>query len=283
MNVQIYKAQQPSSHFIKGAFAVIKPWVTQRHLIGQLVQREVLKRYRGSILGITWSVLSPLVLMLIYTLVFSVVLKMKWSPDKSTFGDFALMLFCGLIPFNFMGEVLGGSTQLIVNSPNYVRRIAFPVEVLPCVQVGSALVHACISMTLLLLGIWFLMGEFHWTFLLLPVIWLPFLIFSLAFSLFLSALGVFIRDVQHLIGLVMSMLFFLTPIFYPADRLANGMSWLLFVNPIAYAVSNIRIVCVGGRFPNWTSWGLFTLCGILLLLIIAGWFQQVRKRFSDVL
>ncbi|MDB4285609.1 ABC transporter permease [bacterium] len=281
--MQEYSAKRSPEGFWRGATGVLLTWYGNKQLIWQLTQREVLKRYRGSILGLTWSILNPLVLMMIYATIFSLVLNMKWSADRSTFGEFALMLFCGLIPFEFMGEVLGGSTQVITRSPNYVRRIAFPVEILPCVEIGSAVIHSAIKIVILLCGIWFLMEEFHWTFLLLPFLWTPFLLLSLAFSLFVAGAGVFIRDLQHLVGLVMSGLFFLTPIFYPASMVPEKLQWILLVNPIAYLAANTRIVCVEGLLPNWKTWVLFNAVGSLLLLVVAGWFQLIRKRFSDVL
>lgn len=283
MIVQEYSALRSPLGFWQGAAGVMLTCHQNKQLIWQLTQREVLKRYRGSILGLTWSILNPLVLMMIYATIFSFVLNMRWSADRNTFGEFALMLFCGLIPFEFMGEVLGASTQVITRSPNYVRRIAFPVEILPCVEVGSAVIHSAIKIVILLCGIWFLMAEFHWTFLLLPFLWTPFLILSLGFSLFVAGAGVFIKDLQHLVGLVMSGLFFLTPIFYPASMIPEGLKWILLVNPIAYLATNTRLVCVEGQLPDWKTWILLNIIGGLLLLAIAGWFQLIRKRFSDVL
>lgn len=272
-----------SMGFWRSSFEIPGIWVAQRGLIWQLVQREVLKRYRGSILGLTWSVLTPLVLLTIYTTVFSSLLKMQWSPVRSGFGDFALMLFCGLVPFNFLNEALSGSILSIAGSPSYVRKIAFPVEVLPCVQVGSAAIHASISTAILLLGIFLLMGEHHWTLLLLPVVWLPYLVFTMALSLLAAGVGVFVRDVGHLVGLVMSVLFFLSPIFYPASMVPEELRWVFALNPIAHIAMGVRDACIEGRLPDWTSWSLHLAAGILLLLASAGWFQLVRKRFSDVL
>ncbi len=269
--------------FWGGALDVPGTWLAQRTLIWQLVQREVLKRYRGSALGLTWSVLTPLVLLTIYTMVFSSVLKMQWSPARSGFGEFALMLFCGLVPFNFLNESLSGSVMSISGSPNYVRRIAFPVEVLPCVQIGSAAIHAAISTVILILGLLLLMGVHHWTLLALPLVWLPYVVFTMAVSLFAAGIGVFIRDIGHLIGLLMSILFFLSPIFYPASIAPEHLRWVFSLNPIAHIATSVRSVSVEGHLPDWTTWLLHLAAGAVLLLAAAGWFHLVRKRFSDVL
>lgn len=272
-----------SAGFWRSALDIPRAWLANGSLIWLLVQREILKRYRGSILGLTWSILTPLVLLAIYTAVFSSVLKMQWSPGRSGFGDFALMLFCGLVPFNFLNEALSGSVMSIAGSPNYVRRIAFPVEVLPCVQVGSAAVHAAISTVILLFGILLLMGEYHWTIIVLPLVWLPYLVFTVALCLLAAGVGVFVRDIGHLVGLVMSVLFFLSPIFYPVTAVPESVQWFFSLNPIAQIAAGVRNACVEGRLPDWSSWSLHLLAGAALLLASAGWFQSVRKRFSDVL
>ncbi len=277
----IYEASASRSFWV-GALQVLRSWRGNIRIIGVLTRREVFERYRGSLLGILWSFITPLLLMLIYTLVFSVVFRMQWSLEETGFGYFALMLYCGLIPFNFFSEVISKSSRLFVNSPNYVKKIAFPIEILPCVTAASALVHALISMGILTVGIALLIGKFQWTLLYLPVMWLPFVLCSLALSLFLATIGVFVRDIEHVVGLALSVLFFATPIFYSTARVPPSMHWILFVNPVAYAAANMRKIFVLGLPPTWSSWWALMAVGAALLLAVAGWFHLIRRRFADV-
>ncbi len=280
--VHVYENRSEIFHW-DGFFQVVRTWFANRELIGALARREVLERYRGSILGMTWSFVNPLILMLIYTVVFSVVQRMQWIQTRAGFGDFAIMVYSGLIAFNFFSEMMAKSVRVIVNSPNYVKRIAFPVEILPCVLAGGALFHAAASWIILLAGTWLMTGTLHATALLLPVVWIPLVVCALAISLFLSAVGVFIRDTEYIVGLALSILFFLTPIFYSTDRVPQALQWILFINPVAYASENTRKVCILGLAPNWGSWLALLGVGLLFLAVFAGWFRVIKKRFPDVL
>jgi len=260
----------------------LRTWYAQRSLTLALTRREIEGRYRGSILGVLWSFLNPLILMLIYTVIFSFVFKMNWSEEYQGFGIFALMLFCGLIPFNFLGEVLGKGPRLIVNCPNYVRRIAFPVEILPVVAVNSALFHALISTAILLAGVLLIHGSLPLTVLLLPLLWIPYYVFMIIVAFTTATIGVFIRDIEHIAGLLMSVLFFATPIFYSLDRVPESWRWLVHLNPVADMAIGIRQVAIYGVIPDLSLWGWFSVCSILLLAAVLAWFEIIKRRFADV-
>jgi len=279
-----YDAGVRQSLFEWGALrAIVKSWHVHRELIAALTRREVLQRYRGSMLGLCWSVLNPLVLLLIYTVVFSTIMKAQWSEDLSGFGIFAIMMYCGLIPYNFFCEIISSSTRLILDRPNYVRRVAFPLEILPIVQIGNALIHAAIALVILLIGIWIVAGHVPLTAFLLPLIWIPFVINCLSLSYLIATVATFIRDLQHIVGITLVAMFFVTPVFYSSDRVPAYLKWILFVNPVANIAENTRKICVYGLIPDWRSWCLFTAVSLMLLYVVCGWFQVIRKRFPDVL
>lgn len=266
-----------------GLLQVLSSWGRNAELIRALTYREVLQRYRGSMLGLCWSVMNPLVLLLIYTVVFSTIMKASWNEQMSGFGIFAIMMYCGLIPYNFFCEMLASSSRLIVDKPNYVRRVAFPLEILPVVMIGNGIIHALIAVGILLAGILLVVGGIPWTVLFLPLIWVPFIISCLAISFFLGAVSTFIRDIQHIVGILTVAMFFVTPVFYSSDRVPSYLRWLLYVNPVAYAAENTRKVCVHGMIPDWNSWLLYTGIALALLYLSTCWFQVIRKRFPDVI
>ena len=248
-----------------------------------LSKRDVLMRYRGSVLGLAWSFISPLSLLIIYTFVFGAVMKNKWPGAGDSIAGFAIMLFCGLIPFNFINESLSRGSQSIIATPNFVKRIAFPTQILPIVAALSALVHALISLLMLLGIIVFFRHSLPLTSLLAPVVMLPLVIMSIAGGIILATVGVFIRDIGHLLGVVFSMLLFASPIFYPASMFPARLQWLVFINPIAYGASNLRKVMVLGEPINLQSWLAMMVVGGAGLILALAYHRRLRERFSDVL
>jgi len=271
------------SSFYRGPIVLLHSFFLSRHLWFALTRREVASRYRGSLLGILWTFITPLILIATYTLVFVFFFKNKWSNDHSQPGYFVIMLFCGLIPFNFFSEVVSKSPSLILSFPNYVKRISFPVHLLPAVIVGSSFFHMLMALLILIPGIYYVNGTVPWTILYFPLVWLPFVFFTLAISLLISGTGVFLRDLNHAVGLVLNMLFFLSPIFYPASLVPEKWRVLLWLNPVACAVLQMRDICVLGRPLNFEMWTWQVFGSIAFLFLVAGWFRMVSRRFADVM
>lgn len=261
----------------------------KRHypLILQLIKREVVGRYRGSLLGMLWSLINPILMLAIYTFVFSVVFKIRMDQqDGSIYDDkfaFALVLFVGLIIFNLFSECLSRAPGLILANVNYVKKIIFPLEILPLVNLGSALFHASISFSVLLGFLLLIEHPIHWTSIYLPIIVLPLLFLILGLSWFLASIGVFVRDIGQFIGLILTMLMFMSPIFYPASALPASVRDYLFLNPLTFIIEQTRTVILYGQSPNWI--GLAAYYVIALLIAWAGmvWFEKTRKGFADVL
>ena len=269
--------------FVQSAAGVIGAGIAHRGLLLALLRREIVARYRGSALGLLWSLITPVVLLATYTLVFSFFFHMKWSPDDTGHGYFIVMLFCGLIPFNFFSEVISRAPMLIVSSPNYVKRVAFPVQLLPAVATGAALFHALIGMAILIAMRWVVLGTPPLAVLYLPLIWIPLVIFTLALSIITAAIGVFIRDLGHAVGLVLNVLFFLSAVMYPAATIPENFRLILWLNPVACAILQIRETCVQGQPLNFRLFGVLLGGSLLLLFLAAGWFRGISRRFADVM
>ena len=254
-----------------------------RELIKQFTKREVVARYRGSYLGIIWSFITPVFMLLIYTFVFSVVFKNRWGTGSGNKVEFALILFCGLTTFNIFAECLNRAPGLIVSNPNYVKKVVFPLEIIPVVALGSALVQAGISLIILLTALVILQGVLHWTIIFLPLVILPYILMILGISWFFASLGVFLRDIGHIIGVVTQALMFLSPIFYPVSVIPKKVQWIYFINPISFVVEDMRRIIVWGQLPNW-EWLIFgTLISGLVAILGYAWFQRTRGGFADVL
>ncbi len=255
-----------------------------RHLIWQLTRREVIGRYRGSFLGLFWSFFNPLLMLAIYTFVFSVVFQARWGGGAQTGRmEFALILFAGLIVFNLFAEIVSRAPGLIVGHPDYVKKVVFPLQILPVVAAGSALFHALVSLAVLLLAYLLFHFSLPWTVLLLPLVLLPLLILTVGLAWFLASLGVFLRDVAQAIGLLTTALLFLSPIFFPAAALPEAIRPYLFLNPLALIIEQTREVLIWGRMPDWGGLALYALVSFGVAGAGLLWFEKTRKGFADVL
>lgn len=255
-----------------------------RMLIRQFTRREVEGRYRGSFLGVFWSFVNPLILLLIYTFVFGVVFQARWSQSRtSNLQEYALVLFCGITTFNIFSECLARAPVLIVGAPNYVKKVVFPLEILPVAVLGAALFHALIGLAILLVANVLIAGALHWTVLLLPLVALPLVFLCLAAGWFLASLGVFVRDIAYLIGLVAQVLFFTSAIFYAPDALPEPFRSLQLFNPLVSIVEHVRRVVLWGTLPSWSELALWTLITGALMLLGYAWFMKTKKGFADVI
>jgi homopolymeric O-antigen transport system permease protein len=254
-----------------------------RHLIVQLTKRDVLGRYRGSIMGLTWSFFNPLIMLTVYTFVFSVVFKARWSVAGEDKINFAIILFVGLIAYNLFAECINRAPGLILSNSNYVKKVVFPLEVLPSVALGSALFHAAVSLTVLLAAQLIINQRLPWTVVIFPVILLPLLLATMGFAWVLSALGVYVRDIGQVTTIFTTILMFLSPLFYPVSALPKAYQFWLQLNPLTFIIEQGRNVLIFGKTPNWTGLGVALAVGLVLSAGGFWWFQKTRKGFADVL
>ncbi|MGZ3158721.1 MAG: ABC transporter permease [Burkholderiaceae bacterium] len=254
-----------------------------RSLIKALVKREVIGRYRGSVLGILWSFFNPVFMLLVYTFVFSVVFKARWSGGSDSKTEFALVLFAGLMVFNLFAECVNRAPSLILANVNYVKKVVFPLEILPWVSMGSALFHGAISLIVWLVFYAILFGIPHPTVLIFPIILLPLLLMTMGLSWGLASLGVYLRDISQIIGLVTTTLMFLSPIFYPVTALPAQYQALMLLNPLTSTIEQGRSLLVWGQMPDWQMFAIYWLAAMLFAWLGFAWFQKTRKGFADVL
>lgn len=261
-----------------------------RDLVRQLTWREVTGRYRSSLLGFGWSFITPLVTLSAYTFVFGLVFRARWPQATAAgaasgggLGSFGLTLFAGLIAFTFFAECLTRAPGIITASPNYVKKVVFPLEVLPVSVVGSALFHAAISVIVLLIAHQILQGVIDWSAVFLPIVFVPLVLLALGTTWFFASVGVFFRDAVHTVVLVSQVLMFMTPVFYPIDAVPQSFRWILELNPLTPLVENARRVTVQGLPPDWPSLGLSLVVGSLVAIVGYAWFVSTKRAFADVI
>lgn len=254
-----------------------------RGLIQASAKREVLGRYRGSTLGLFWSFFNPLLMLLVYTFVFSVVFKSRWSGGSESKTEFALVLFVGLIIFNLFAECINRAPTLILSNVNYVKKVVFPLEILPFVGLIAALYHALISLVVWLIAYIIFFGMPQPTALLLPLIVVPLCLLVMGLSWALVSLGVFLRDVSQFIGVATTILMFLSPIFYPISAIPESYRNFLYFNPITLVIELSRDVLYWGKLPDLEILSVYWLVTTSIAWLGFAWFQKTRKGFSDVL
>lgn len=255
-----------------------------RNLIMTMAKRDVVSRYRGSALGLLWSFLNPVLMLMVYTFVFSVVFNARWDVGgEESNTTFAIILFSGLIVHGFLAEVLSNSPAIIIGNANYVKKVIFPLEILPAIVLGSALFHTVISFLALQVAYLIVMGVPPWTIVLSPIVLLPLMILALGVSWILAALGVFLRDVGQFIGVVVTILLFLSPIFFPVDRLPEEYQILIHINPLTFIIEQQREVLIWGNLPDWKGLAVYTLLSSGFAWLGYVWFQKTRKGFADVI
>ena len=255
-----------------------------RQLIAQMTKREVVGRYKGSAMGLLWSFLNPVFMLVVYTFVFSVVFKARWGVggDESK-TQFAVVLFVGMIVHGLFAEVLNRAPGLILANVNYVKKVVFPLEILPVASMGAALFHSLISLGVLLIAFVIFNGYLHWTAVFTPLVLLPLVILTLGLAWMLASLGVFLRDVGQTIGIVTMVMMFLSPVFYPVTALPEKFRPWLMANPLTFIIEQAREVLIWGHLPEWSGLGIYTLTATVVAWAGYAWFQKTRKGFADVL
>ena len=267
---------------VLGPLGFIKSGWSNRKLVIRLARREIESRYRGSFLGIIWSVLVPVIMLFVYAFVFTVVFQAKWEIPAGGKGHFVLLLFTGLIVFNIFSECLNRAPGLLIAHVSYIKKVVFPLEILPWVTLLVALFNAVISYLVLAVAYLFLLGLPPVTAFYLPLIILPILFFSLGLTLFFSSVGIFIRDLQQLMGLITMVIMFLSPLFYPLSALPESFrNYIRFV-PLALAIEESRKVLFLGQAPNMIVWAAYLACSWIVAWLGFVWFMKTKKGFADV-
>lgn len=234
-------------------------------------------------MGILWSFFNPVLMLVVYTFVFSVVFKARWVGGTDSKTEFALVLFAGLMVYNLFAECINRSPGLVLGNVNYVKKVVFPLEILPVVAIGSAAFHLLVSLLVWLIFYLIYFGIPQATLLLFPLVLIPFFLLTLGFSWFLASLGVFLRDVSQIVGVMTTALMFLSPIFYPITALPQEYHIFLQINPLTFVIEQARDVMIWGKGMNWIAWATYLLLAAIMAWLGFAWFQKTRKGFANVL
>ncbi len=258
---------------------IVELW-RHRYLLGQLIKRDVLLRYRGAMFGVLWIFLTPLFMLVIFAFVFGQIFQARW-PQQDSGLPFWLLLYSGLIIFNIFAETVSRAPAAVRGYPNFVKKIIFPVHILPVVPLGAALVHGAFNFLILLAALaW--TGGLHGKIALFPLLLLPVLLLALGLSWFVAAWGVFIKDMTQIVPMFVQMLMFMSPVFYPMSAVPDMLRPVYQFNPLGIVIETSRAV-VTGQPINWGVWGMaFGFCLSVAVLGFA-FFQQSREEFADAL
>lgn len=254
-----------------------------RGLSLELTRREVQGRYRGASFGMLWSLISPFLMLCVYTLVFGVINKSQWPGSTGGRSEFALIIFVALIVHGMFAECFGRAPMLVLGNPNFVKRVVFPLEILPWPMLGSALFHA-LANVVVLMAMELVVGHgVPWTIVLFPLVLLPLTLMLAGLSWLLASLGVYFRDISQMVGVITNLFLFLSSAFVPVNQLPEDLRFWFHLNPLTFLIDQGRAVALFGELPDFANLALFTLGGLAFAWLGHAWFQRTRAGFADVL
>lgn len=268
-------------------FAMLANLWRNRHIARQLARRDIIGRYRSSSLGLLWSLITPLVQLCVYTFLFGVVMKVRWSAGDTDDGmaAFALTMFSGMIVYFLFSEVVNRAPTMVAENPNYVKKVVFPVEALALSSLLTALFNFLVSLIVWIL-FWFVvkLSPPPWTIAYLPAVLLPLCLFTVGLAWFLGSLGVFVRDLGHAILLVTQILIYMTPVFYDMSALqGKWFATVMRLNPLTQVVEDARKVMMYGQSPDWALWAFSLIVAGVMALLGYAFFMKSKRAFGDVL
>lgn len=262
---------------------ILSAFGSNRSLVYELTRREILGRYRGASFGMLWSLISPFLMLLVYTLAFGFIMKGRWPGSTGSTTDFALILFAGLTIHGFFAECFTRAPQLIISNTSYVKRVVFPLDILVWSMTFSALFHLAMNMVVLLLLYLCVKGGIHPTAVLLPLVVLPLVILTIGIGWITAALGVYLRDIGQIAGVIAAAMLFLSSAIIPVESVPDSYRIVFELNPLTFIINQVREVVVWGRLPDWAGLGIYTLIACAVAVIGHRMFNKLRVGFSDVL
>ncbi|WP_326541310.1 ABC transporter permease [Pseudorhodoferax sp.] len=280
---QTPKTIDPHAQAPVAVTALVASVCRNRNMILQMTRREVSGRYKGSVLGLAWSFFHPVFMLAVYTFVFSVIFQSRWGSGDDGRAAFAVMLFVGMIVAGLFGEIVNRAPGLVVSNVNYVKKVVFPLEVLPVISTAAALFHSAVSIAVLLVAVLLLQGQLHWTVLLMPIVLAPLVLLATGLAWFAASLGVFLRDVGQFTAIAVTVLTFLAPVFYPITAVPERFVPFVLLNPLTFIIEQARAVLVLGRLPDWAGLGIYALVACCVAWMGFAWFQKTKRGFADVL
>lgn len=258
--------------------------LNNKYLFLQMLKREIQQRYRGSQLGFIWAFIYPIMMLLVYTFVFGIVMRAKWGVEGQDNIEFGIILFAGLLLHGLLAEVFIGAVGLITGNQQYVKKVVFPLPLLTLVNVTNAIFHMLLGSLILIVIFLFSGGTIHWTLVLVPIVLLPFVLFLIGMSYFISVLGVYVRDLSQFMGVLVTVLLFLGPIVYPFTMVPEQIrDYVLWLNPLTIIVEQFRAVVLFGRLPDWQLLGIYSVFSVLMLFVGMWFFNKTKDGFADVI
>ena len=274
---------------VTGGWSALSPtrWAVdlfgRRQFLWRFAMREIQGRYRGSYLGIAWALVTPLLMLLVYTTVFHSIMHLSWDNGPDNFINYAAPVFSGIVAFGVFSESVTRASGLIVQNPNYVKKVVFPLQILPASLVVAAVVHSLLSLAVLIVLVAWGNLAVHASLIFLPLVYVPLILLTLGCSWLLAALGVFLRDIGNLVSVAIQLLFFLTPIMYSDHKVTGLARRAMWLNPLAIIVINFRRVINEGVAPDWISLSLVTVFAFVVVVLGYAFFQTIKRAFADVI
>lgn len=256
---------------------------SMRTLTWTMVKRDFLGRYKGSLLGAIWPLLNPIGHMLLYTFLFGIILQVRFGGSGTGMSNFALYMMSGFLPYVAMSEAISNATTKILEEPNLVKRVVFPLQILPFVVTISNFLSGAISIAIVVIFAAFQLQTVHPTVLLLPMVIVPHFLFTAGFCWFISALGVFVQDCKHFMALALSAWMYATPIVYPAKMLPPELKWITVVNPVAGMIQDYRNLILEGKIPELGPYLCYTLISVAVCVGGFYFFHKTKESFADVM
>ncbi|MCA8974796.1 MAG: ABC transporter permease [Planctomycetes bacterium] len=272
----------PGAGFLPALSAPFRVALRHRELILRMTRREIEMRYRGSALGLFWSLITPLLMLGVYTFVFGHVFGSRWSGEGAD-TPFALLLFSGLIVYGVLADPVNRAPGLMFENVSYIKKVVFPLDALSWMVLFSTLFTATVNLIIWVLFHLVAVGMPPWTAVLLPLVLLPLCLMALGLTWFLAAMGVFVRDLRQAVPVVTTILMFTSPIFYPLTAVPERIRGLMHLNPLATILGQSKEVLVIGRIPDWRAWLVLMAVSWIVFALGHLWFQRARRGFADVL
>ena len=264
---------------LTGPFASI---FAHRSLLFALTKRDILGRYRGASFGLLWSLISPFLMLIVYTIAFGYIMRAKWPGAGESNADFAVLVYLGLLAHGFLAECMTRAPGLIVGNPNFVKKVVFPLEILPAMVVLSALFHALMNFAVYVLLSWVLISRFEWSTFLAPLMLIPLAFVGLAIAYLFSSMAVFFRDLSQMVGVMATAMLFLSSAIVPVEALPKNYQFVFALNPLTFIIDQMRAVAFWGRSPDWSGLALYSVLAFIALIVSYALFQRVRGGFADV-
>ncbi|MFC1833971.1 ABC transporter permease [Thermodesulfobacteriota bacterium] len=263
--------------------AMFRNLYTYRELITQFAWREAVGRYKGTYLGLIWSVFNPLLTLAVYSFVFGIIVRSRFGHSSGgSVPEFVLALFSGIVIYNVFAVCSSKAPVVVASRPNLVKKVVFPLEILPVAALGSSLIAFGFSLVILMPCLFIFSPSISGTMYMFPLVLIPLCALSLGVGWLVGSIGVFIRDMGQVIPVLMQLLFFLSPVIYPISAVPESLQWVMRLNPLATILEDTRRTLVWGQPIEWGWWLAVTVVSLIIMQLGYLWYMRMKRVFADV-